>query len=320
LYDEGGLNRNELQRLAEKRLMAKHFDRSLLSPKGFFVDIADVDIKLPNGELVESGMQFRNLFHLHPLSSAELFVPCGGRPEAVNLANVDQLFFKKENGDIDKPRFRFIVEGANLFFSQEARLFLEKQGVILFKDASTNKGGVTSSSLEVLAALALDDVQFSDLMTLKHSHPTPKKIKEGEVDNVLIPEFYQSYVVEVQQRVEKNAADEFQCLWKTYQKEGTPLTLASDTLSIRINEMAISITESNLMDSNKDLCDKILKEAIPKVLLEKVGMEGIRKNVPESYLKAIFSSTLASQFIYRCGINPSPFAFYQFVSDFLSQS
>ncbi len=44
---------------------------------------------------------------------------------------------------------RYVVEGANLFLTQDARLQLEKAGVILYKDASANKGGVTSSSLEV---------------------------------------------------------------------------------------------------------------------------------------------------------------------------
>lgn len=34
---------------------------------------------------------------------------------------------------------------------------MEDSGVILFKDASANKGGVTSSSLEVMAAMALND-------------------------------------------------------------------------------------------------------------------------------------------------------------------
>ena len=34
---------------------------------------------------------------------------------------------------------------------------LEDSGVILFKDSSTNKGGVTSSSFEVQAALSLTD-------------------------------------------------------------------------------------------------------------------------------------------------------------------
>ena len=40
---------------------------------------------------------------------------------------------------------------------------LEAAGVIfLFKDASANKGGVTSSSLEVMAAIVLDDVEFQN--------------------------------------------------------------------------------------------------------------------------------------------------------------
>jgi len=39
-----------------------------------------------------------------------------------------------------KPHFKYIVEGANLFLTQQARLYLEKRKVILFKDSSANKG------------------------------------------------------------------------------------------------------------------------------------------------------------------------------------
>lgn len=38
------------------------------------------------------------------------------------------------------PRFKYIIEGANLFITESARHILEDRGVILFKDASTNKG------------------------------------------------------------------------------------------------------------------------------------------------------------------------------------
>jgi len=61
-------------------------------------------------------------------------VPCGGRPEAVNISNVSNLIDAE-----GKPNFKYVVEGANLFFTQQARLFLEKKGVVLFKDSSTNK-------------------------------------------------------------------------------------------------------------------------------------------------------------------------------------
>jgi glutamate dehydrogenase len=44
---------------------------------------------------------------------------------------------------------------------------LEKSGAIIFKDASANKGGVTSSSLEVLAALAFTDEEFAQYMQVE---------------------------------------------------------------------------------------------------------------------------------------------------------
>jgi len=56
------------------------------------------------------------------------------QPESVNITNVSRLFDAE-----GKPHFKVIVEGANLFFTQQARLYLEKRGVILFKDSSTNK-------------------------------------------------------------------------------------------------------------------------------------------------------------------------------------
>ena len=37
--------------------------------------------------------------------------------------------------------------------------------MILFRDSSANKGGVTSSSLEVLAGMSLSDEEFLELMT-----------------------------------------------------------------------------------------------------------------------------------------------------------
>ena len=47
LYDPAGLNREELLRLATKRLMISHFDVSLLSPKGFRVLVDETFVRLP---------------------------------------------------------------------------------------------------------------------------------------------------------------------------------------------------------------------------------------------------------------------------------
>lgn len=57
------------------------------------------------------------------------------RPEAVNISNVAALADSE-----GKPNFKYVVEGANLFLTQQARVYLEKRKVILFKDSSTNKG------------------------------------------------------------------------------------------------------------------------------------------------------------------------------------
>lgn len=150
-------------------------------------------------------MKFRNTFHLHPLFKADIFVPCGGRPDAVNMSNIDTFKSIKGDDGSSKPRFKLIVEGANLFITPDARLvsrmfsnylsgknlidvcvgqILERQGILLFKDSSANKGGVTSSSMEVQAAIALKDSEHDKLMC------TPPG---GEA-----PEFYQSYAKEVQ--------------------------------------------------------------------------------------------------------------------------
>jgi len=56
-------------------------------------------------------------------------------PEAVNVSNMAALIDAE-----GKPHFKYIVEGANLFLTQQARLHLEKRKVVLFKDSSANKG------------------------------------------------------------------------------------------------------------------------------------------------------------------------------------
>jgi glutamate dehydrogenase len=132
LYDPVGLDRPELIRLAKARSPISGFDKSKLSPEGYRVLVDEQDIKLPSGEIIPDGTELRNNFHFRV--KADLFVPCGGRPEAVNISNVNLLIDTE-----GKPNFKYVVEGANLFFTQQARLFLERKGVVLFKDSSTNK-------------------------------------------------------------------------------------------------------------------------------------------------------------------------------------
>lgn len=151
LVDPKGINRDELIRLATKRAMISEFDKSKLSSNGYRVLLDDVNVTLPDGEVVNNGIMFRNTFHLRTNIHYDIFVPCGGRPEAIDLSNVTRLI---KDG---KSVIPYIVEGANLFISQDAKLKLENAGAILFKDASVNKGGVTSSSME---ASLLNDTAY----------------------------------------------------------------------------------------------------------------------------------------------------------------
>jgi len=296
LCDPEGIHREELTRLAKARIMTREFDRSKLSPRGFFVDVSANEIVLPNGDQVSSGLQFRNNFHLNKLSSADVFVPCGGRPEAVQLANVDQMFHA--NGE---PRFKIVVEGANLFFTQKARLILEEKGVIIFKDASANKGGVTSSSLEVLAALALTDEEFSVHMM---------------VQNNVTPKFHTDYVGDVHEFIEDNARQEFECIWREHQKQHTPRCILTEQLSQKINELNDSIQGSPLWD-DLQLRKKVLSQACPKNLLALVGVDKLMERVPETYMRAIFGSYLASRFVYECGLSSPEFAFFTFIQKYV---
>ncbi|KAI8803000.1 Glutamate/Leucine/Phenylalanine/Valine dehydrogenase-domain-containing protein [Cladochytrium replicatum] len=302
LYDPEGIHRDELERLATKRVMISNFDTSKLGPKGFRVLVDETNVKLPDGTVVESGLKFRNEFHLDPLSSATLFVPCGGRPEAVDLNNVHTLL--NEDGT---PRFKFIVEGANLFFTQEARLRLEKAGAVIYKDASANKGGVTSSSLEVLAALAFTDEEFKEHMQVHDGKETPR--------------FYAEYIKNVHAFIEKNAELEFEAIWREYERNGgkKPRSVISDELSFAIINLHDELQHTNMWD-NVPLRTIVLQEAFPKLLQEQVGIETLMKRVPESYVKAIFGSYLASRFVYKYGVNPSQFAFFEYMAPYFDKA
>uniref|UniRef100_A0A6B2KXK1 Glutamate/phenylalanine/leucine/valine/L-tryptophan dehydrogenase C-terminal domain-containing protein n=1 Tax=Arcella intermedia TaxID=1963864 RepID=A0A6B2KXK1_9EUKA len=291
LYDPLGLDRTELTRLAKTKQMVEKFDRKKLSPGGFLVLLNDKDCVLPDGNKIENGMNFRNTFHLTPYASCDFFVPCGGRPESLTIHNVSKVFI---NG---VPIFKNIVEGANLFLTQEARLVLEAAGVPVLKDASANKGGVTSSSLEVLAALCFTNEEHEKYMCVK-----------GDV----VPKFYQDYVVEVQQIIEQNARLEFECVWNENQKTKVPMSTITDKLSEKINQLNEIISKSNLW-SNGNIKQKILKLCFPKVLQDLLGLEEIVKRLPESYISATLSAHLASRYIYEFGLNPGEFSFFDFM-------
>jgi glutamate dehydrogenase len=88
-------------------------------------------------------------------TAADLFLPCGGRPETIDATNWPGYFTAD-----GAPSARVIVEGANSFIAPEARNALQDRGVILVRDASANKCGVICSSYEIIANLLLSDAEF----------------------------------------------------------------------------------------------------------------------------------------------------------------
>jgi len=294
VYDPNGLDRAELVRLAKARSMVSHFDKEKLGKGGYKVMVEDVDIKLPSGEIIPDGVSFRDTFHLRVTS--DIFVPCGGRPESINMNNVRKLF-----GADGKPHFKYIVEGANLFITQEARLFLENHRVVLFKDASANKGGVTSSSLEVLAGLALDDTEYDSLMCFQNDTAT---------------DYYRSYVEDIKNIIIANAASEFAAIEKAHIATKKSRTLLSDDLSTAIVELRAELENTDLL-GDKRARYSVFTKLLPKTLIEKVGVETIIQRLPESYQRSMFAAYVASRFIYTYGLG-TPGAnvvnFYKFMS------
>lgn len=123
--------------------------------------------------------------------------------------------------------------------------------------------------------------------------------------------FYQSYVKDIQQKVTENAAAESHCLWKEHARlQGSKArTLISDELSSTLNALQEELENSDLFD---DVPSKrgVMGRAIPKTLIDKVGLDTLLQRLPESYQRALFSSWVASHFVrhfylvFRLHINP----------------
>ena len=111
-------------------------------------------------------------------------------------------------------------------------------------------------------------------------------------------EFYKSYVRDVQEKITENAAAEFQCIWREHARlQGSkPRTTISDELSSTLNDLQAELEGSDLfadVPSRKG----VLRRAIPKTLVDRVGLETLLERLPEPYQLALFSSWVASHFV-----------------------
>jgi glutamate dehydrogenase len=261
--DPNGLNSKELLRLVEEALPITSFNREKLSPTGVMFDIVSQE-----GLSRRLTMCFR--------VKADAFVPAGGRPNTINGSNWKN--FLDSNG---KPSSPLIVEGANIFTTNEARALLWKEaGVQIVKDSSANKCGVITSACEVMASMLLSKDEFME-------------IKEELVKDVLV-------------RLKDVANKEGDLLFREFNNYQGALPYFSERISEAINACTDAISDA-LENVQKDdplfrELFPIIIEALPKKLADIAG-DRVNSRFPLQYQKAIIASSLASQLVYNEGIH-----------------
>lgn len=293
VHDPGGLDLSIMYQLFKEGKPIKFYPPDRLNEGAFLLDRMkkkDQGGYMPRtlcyrkvqGEVIEdwlSGSEMNRLFrnNVHQ-SQADVFIPAGGRPRTLNADNFRD--FLDEDG---QPTSSAIVEGANLYLTSEARHELEKLGVIIIKDSSANKGGVICSSFEVLCGLVLGDQGF-----IEHKQVLVKEILET---------------------LEQCALNEAKLLLDTHKKTGIPLTALSDQISERVNkytyELLRHLESTNLPKDPQHPLIKAYLAYCPPTLRNQFHQELIGK-VPDGHKKAIIACYLASQLVYRRGLDWSP--------------
>lgn len=232
-----------------------------------------------NGKLVQdwlsgSDMNYLLRHNVHK-TKADLFIPAGGRPRTLNDNN-----YKDFLDDTGVPTSRLIIEGANLYLTPEARRKLERLDVLIIKDSSANKGGVICSSFEVLCGLVLSDAEF---------------LAEKDV-----------LVSEILARIRQCADNEAQLLLTSYDKKEKLLTELSDMVSTKINlftyELLNHLDARKLpQDPNDPLIRCFLAYCLPT--LRNKYHDRLLQKIPEHHKKAIIARHIASQLVYKRGLD-----------------
>jgi glutamate dehydrogenase len=133
-----------------------------------------------------------------------------------------------------------------------------------------------------------------------------------------MPDFYKHYVKSVHHTIEKNAELEFECLWREHKRTGIPRAVLSDEVSFAIVKLNRELQQTSLWD-NLALRRLVLMEALPRLLQDIIPIDNLMQRIPIAYLRAIFGAFLASRFVYQYGIQPSQFAFFEFMSRYFEK-
>jgi len=295
LFDPEGLDPEELGKLALSARSgtvagAQDFPSDKLSPEGFKVPATAARIFLPDGTAVKDSARFHRDFLFNPQMSVYIHradiracLPCGGFKGGVTGATVTS-FLKNFNA------LEFIVEGAGLFFDNDARRHIAANtGIQHLKDTTANKGGTFSSAMaEVLPGLLLKD----------------------QYEAVLLEDFnlYGALIREVLERIAAHAQAETKILiYRCKAEPNVSLSAQSDRAGEEILALQeIFRTRLNTILKQKTLVWKILAAYIPKTLVKLMGKKRItdilNADAMQEYRDAVITKHLASTAFYRFGL------------------
>ena len=288
LYDPEGIDRDELDRLILKQDVVD-FTPERLHRGGFLLfrqerrqeGLRDLHRKVV---CADSGVEenwittdefYAELETLIFSVSADLFLPCGGRPETIHGKNWQDLF--SEDGT---PTARVISEGANSFITPEARVEIQKRGIVVLRDASANKCGVISSSYEIIANLLMTEKEF-----LRHK---------------------EAYVKDVLSILDKRAEDEANLIFERYHENHGKLlyTEISGSISNEINDhyaMLFGFFQARPELSEQRLFRRALLNHLPALIRESPKYRARVKGLPLKIKNAILASEIACLIVYGAG-------------------
>ena len=273
LVDPQGLDLAALCALFYAEMNVSHYSRDLLSPQGYKLMQVDQGFvmmtKTKSESLSEERARDINEHAVHEIE-ADIFIPAGGRPNSLDEKSI--AFFFNKNGE---PTAKAIIEGANVYLTQKARDLLEARGALIIKDSSANKGGVISSSYEVLASLVLSEDEF-----------------------VMLKE---QLALEILHKIKQFASQEASLILDVHIREKKHCSHISNEISNRI----LDITEQVLEwladkpmpeDSEDPLYRPFFAYCLP--ILVSSFRDRLMTNIAENHKKAIISTYLASQMVY----------------------
>jgi glutamate dehydrogenase len=202
---------------------------------------------------------------------ADLFIPGGGRPETIDRDNWQRFLLPDGT-----PSARAIVEGANSFITPEARVELQRKGVLVMRDASANKCGVISSSYEIIANLMLDEAEFL---------ANKKRYVKGVLDIL-----------------EKRAGDEANLILRRRRETGQLCTEISDAISREINghyARLFRLFQARTALSLEPAFQRVILAHLPAMMRQSARFRRRIGRLPPKYRSAILAAEIGSSMVYQ---------------------